>query len=196
MGLRSGRGASRLWVAHFFLPYVDLSRARADEYRARPRTPGNIRSGNRAEIKDQAEEWRADFSYIGAFLAGVSGAGDDPRRVLFRFRDVGIADRVLCIPDSRSCDRDAFHPGHAALSNDWAMAAAVVAFYSCSDVAGVAGARFSGGCGVAGAYFGTRAGDDARTTDRGTHRGAGGCGGGRGNYRRSEERRVGKECRS
>src|SRR5580704_13331944 len=159
MGLRSRRRPSRLWAAHFFLPYTDLSRARAHEHGARPRTPGNFRGGNRAETAHQTAQRRADVSYFGALLAGVPGAGDNARRGVFRFGDLGIADRILRIPDARSRDRDALHPGHAAVPHERALAAALIAVDPRGNVAGVAGARVPGRRGISGAHLGTRAGD-------------------------------------
>src|SRR5216684_3809827 len=86
LALRTERRASRIYPADFFLPDFDLPRTRPHDHGPHPRTSGNFRSGDRAKIKNQSAQRRADVSNPRALLAGVLGAGDDARRGVLRSR--------------------------------------------------------------------------------------------------------------
>src|SRR6266403_5959011 len=72
LGLHDRNGAAGAGPADIFLSHADLSRAWAHDHRAHPRTPGNLRSGNRAEAQNQPAQWGTHVSHPRAFLAGVS----------------------------------------------------------------------------------------------------------------------------
>src|ERR1700688_458562 len=141
------------WPAHFFLPYADLSRTRAHDHRPHPRTPGNIRSRNRAQAAHQSPQRWPDLSYPRPFLAGIPRPGNHPRRRAFHSRSLEISRAVHRFSKLGSSDFHELHSGHAALPHLREMVAALIAGDPRLYVAGLARARFPGGRGIAGSNF-------------------------------------------
>src|SRR5258708_12464950 len=75
LGLHNRHSAPGAGSPDIFLPDADLSRTWAHDHRAHPRTPGNLRTGNRAEAQNQPAQWGTHVSHPRAFLAGVSPSG-------------------------------------------------------------------------------------------------------------------------